>query len=124
MYFMRLAEDRKKFVVTADAVEYVERPTLLAAIKDAVGIRVYGDDNHPTYKPGDTVFIHPYHPPIPGTDVVLRSPKGDITKVVLGELKTETETEWHVHCYNRKEIDKYKKSEWTRCHRIVEKYNR
>lgn len=122
VYLMHPRSSGEGMVLTAEPTEYVSRPSLLSTVPEAFGICVWGDSNYPAYKAGDIVFVHPYQPPVIGTDVVLRPTDVDDMSVYIGELQAETAKEWSVKPYNGDQ-SAFSKSKW-RCDRIVGKYNR
>lgn len=124
VYFMEKGRTEGTFVVTAEAVEWVERPSLLMTVKESFGICVYGDAMAPLYKPGDIVFIHPYQPPVPGTDVIIRRTDDGDLRIVLGELVSETDADWKILQHRNHKTMTLGKADWSRCDRIVGKYNR
>jgi SOS-response transcriptional repressor LexA len=124
VFYMQLGTATGEFILSAEAVDYVERPSLLASVKDAFGICVYGDLMAPAYEAGDVVFVHPYKPPIVGGDVVLRPADMDDSRVIIGRLTGETVTHWVIFQHKRGGTIKLAKAEWGRCNYIIGKYNR
>jgi transcriptional regulator with XRE-family HTH domain len=124
VYFMKRRDSGEETVLSAEPIEYVERPTPVMTVKDSFGICIDGDENYPAYKPGDMVFVHPHQPSISGVDVILRPTDRSDLRVHVGELKEETATERQISLYNRDRFLRLKKADWNRCDRIVGKYNR
>lgn len=112
------------FELSMERVEYAERPTLLATVKDSYAVCIYGDDMSPAYNTGDTVFVHPHRPPVVDADFVFRQSNIDDTVIIIGRLEAETETEWQVLQHKRSQTIKLKKAEWGLAHRIIAKHNR
>lgn len=122
VYYMQ--PEGEGMVLTVDPVETIERPALLNTVKDAFGVCVNGEENHPVYKAGDIVFVHPYTPPIVGTEVVLRSAAMGDNRIVIGELTGVTAGEWEITQYRRGRKLSFSRKEFPRCDRIIGKYNR
>lgn len=124
VYFMERGKGEGNLVITSEAVEWVERPSLLATVKNSFGICVYGDAMAPAYEAGDIIFVHPYQPPVPGSDIVLRPTEKDDDRICLGRLVDETPTAWKIMHHKGSKHITLNKGEWGRCDRIVGKYNR
>ena len=112
------------WLLSADPVEYVERPSLLATVRDSYGLRVSGSDMEPAYEPGDIVFVHPYLPPVADSDVLLRGEADGVPRGIIRRLVRETETAWQVRQWSPRRDAEMARSKWPRAHRIVGKYNR
>lgn len=123
VFHMRPAEDdNEAMVMTSEPMEMVERPSLLGSVRDSFGICVYGDDNSPAYRSGDIVFVHA-SPPIIGSDVVIRPGRSDDDRITLGQLVGMTDTDWVILQYKNQKKIKLPRKEWSKCDRIVGRYN-
>jgi phage repressor protein C with HTH and peptisase S24 domain len=113
------------FILSAEAVDYLERPAVLASVNDAFGICVYSDAMSPKYEAGDIVLVHPYKPPVVGhTKVVVRPSDVNDSRVHIGLLADETASHWVLYQYKRKETIKLPKAEWGRCDSVIGSWDR
>lgn len=60
------------FQWTSDDIDYVKRPTRLAAMRDVYALYVQGDSMSPRFEPGELLFVNPHRDPRPGDDVVVQ----------------------------------------------------
>ena len=112
------------WVLSPEPVEYVERPSLLATVRDSYGLRVSGSAMEPAYEAGDIVFVHPYLPPVADSDVLLRGEAEGLLRGVIRRLVGETQSAWHVRQWNPRRNSELARHQWPRADRIVGKYNR
>jgi phage repressor protein C with HTH and peptisase S24 domain len=118
-----------EIVVSPNPVEWVQRPMLLDRVPDSYGVRVSGTSMEPAYEAGDIVFVHPYMPPLPDCDVLLRAEDdhGE-QRAMLKRLVRETATHWCLRQWNPAEGEKaefsVRKGDWPKAERVVGKYNR
>lgn len=115
-------------IVSAEPVEYVERPAPLIKVKHSYGVRVSGTSMEPAYWAGDVVFIHPYLPPSPDCDILFRAEAHGEQRGMIKYLVSHSDTHWHVRQWNPAPGEKQNfsvlKSDWPKADRIVGKYNR
>lgn len=64
--------DEGEFIMNGKAIDYAERPPVLASVPDAYAVYVSGESMVPRYRPGETVFVHPGRPARRGDDVVVQ----------------------------------------------------
>lgn len=116
---------RGTLIVSSDPVDYVKRPEPLANVRDGYGILVVGDSMTPAYRPGDTILVHPHLPANPDTEVVLYGLDEDGDELVtIKYLVKYTSKDWHLRQYHPAKEFTLPRSQWTKCHRVVGKYNR
>jgi phage repressor protein C with HTH and peptisase S24 domain len=110
-------------MLLSDKYEKIAAPESLADLEDAYGIQVSGTSMEPAFKPGDTVFVHPYAALVPGCDVVLRKPEPE-RLAIIRQLLSENAIEWRVFEYRTSQESILPKAEWPRCEKIFGKYSR
>lgn len=112
-------------ILSALAVESIDRPAPLLRVRDGYGMIVTGDSMSPKIKNGDTVLVHPHLPPQAGDYCVLRhrNKETGAELVLVKELKRLTAEHWHVSRDNPPKAMTLKRSEW-QCHVIVGTYFR
>lgn len=115
-------------IVSAEPVEYLERPTPLLKVRDSYGVRVSGTSMEPAYWAGDVVFIHPYLHASPDCDVLFRNESHGEQRAMIKYLVREDSTHWHLRQWNpapgeTKDFSVLKTA-WPKADRIVGKYNR
>lgn len=79
--------DDGEFLMNGKAIDYTERPPVLASVPDAYAVYVSGESMVPRYRPSETVFVHPGRPPRRGDDVVVQVRGRGDDGVPLGYIK-------------------------------------
>lgn len=115
-------------IVSAEPVEYLERPTPLIKVRDSYGVRVSGTSMEPAYWAGDVVFVHPYLHAAADSDILLRTESHGEQRAMVKYLVRQTDSHWHLRQWNPAPGEKQDfvvlKADWPRADRIVGKYNR
>lgn len=115
-------------IVSAEPVEYVERPSRLMKVKDSYGVRVSGTSMEPAYRAGDVVFVHPYMHPTADSDILFRSESHGEQRAMIKYLVRETHSHWHLRQWNpapgEKQDFSVLKTDWPKADCIIGKYNR
>jgi phage repressor protein C with HTH and peptisase S24 domain/DNA-binding XRE family transcriptional regulator len=119
---------RGTLIVTSDPVDFEWRPAPLAGVRDAYGLIVVGTSMVPEYEPGDVALVHPHLAPTRDVTCVFYAEAPGEVRATIKRLTRVTETAWHVHQWNPPEGQKadftLQRREWTKCHRILGRYNR
>lgn len=115
-------------IVSAEPVEYLERPTLLIKVKHSYGVRISGTSMEPAYWEGDIVFVHPYLHAAAESDILLRNESHGEQRAMIKYLVRSSDTHWHLRQWNPAPGEKQDfavlKSDWPKVDRVVGKYNR
>jgi transcriptional regulator with XRE-family HTH domain len=111
-------------IVTFDAIDYVKRPSVLEAVKDAYGIYIVGDSMIPAFRPGDLALVHPHLPPAHGADVVLYHGTQDHeVECIIKHLTRYSDSTWYLEQFNPLMTLQESRADWPICHRVVGKYS-
>lgn len=111
-------------IVTFDAIDYVKRPSVLEAVKDAYGIYIVGDSMIPAFRPGDLALVHPHLPPAHGADVVLYHGTQDHeVECIIKHLARYSDSTWYLEQFNPLMTLQESRADWPICHRVVGKYS-
>jgi transcriptional regulator with XRE-family HTH domain len=106
-------------IMSAEAVEYLDRPAKLIRVNKGHGIRIIpGFGMEPKYEPGDVIFVNPLMPGMPNKSVLLRKQE-EGGEMLLRRLISETESEWTVQQLNPPRTYSLPKAEWPICYRVV-----
>jgi len=110
-------------IVTDRPVDWVARPASLLKVVDGYGMIVTGNSMAPEHKNGSIALVNPHLPPKAGDSCIFRSHNDDgSVRIVIKELRSETDLVWKVHQHNPKKDFTLKKSEWQVCHKTVGNY--
>jgi hypothetical protein len=110
------------FVVSANAVDWVERPARLSRVSDAYGLIVNDPAAPPTLPPGSTALIHPHLPPKAGDACIFRCKiAGEADRAFIREYRGETETHFKVRAHNPERDAVLRRADWT-CHKVIGAY--
>jgi len=112
-------------VVSSEPVEWIERPALLATVRDAYGVIVAGESMVPALRPGEIVLVHPYlQPRIEDLCLFINDEHGEF-RALVKEYRGQTAEFWKVARYKPKETEfTLKKRDWPKVHVVVGKYSR
>lgn len=119
--------DHGVIIVSAEPVEYIERPTLLMKVKNSYGMRVGDTTMEPAYRLGDVIFLHPFMHAAADSYVLLRSESNEShgqKRAMIGLLLGESLTHWNLRKYNPPADFSVLKTDWPIADHIAGKYNR
>jgi phage repressor protein C with HTH and peptisase S24 domain len=109
-------------IVSAEAVEYMQRPGRLASVRNGHGIRVSaGYGMEPLFEAGDVIFVNPNLSVVPNKYIALRRQEMG-GEVLIRKLIAENATEWTVQQAFPEKIYSLPKAEWPIASRIIGKY--
>lgn len=111
-------------ILTADAVDTVQRPPSLANVRGAYGVLITGTSMVPAFKPGEVALVNPHLPPRADDDVVLQRDDNGTRYGIIKTFVRELPDEWKLMQWNPKKMLARSKQEWPQCHVVVGKYSR
>lgn len=111
--------------ITSDPVEFIPTPHALINVRGAYCVIVSGESMVPSFRPGQLALVHPYLPPRPGEDVILYQDheNGDSSVIIKHLVKVKSDC-WVVEQYNPAKTIELKRSQWAKCHVVIQKYNK
>jgi len=121
------AEERGEgqMVLSADPVDFMQRPWPVIRVNDAYGLYVVGESMVPEYRPGDIAIVNPHIPVVADEVYIFRQGRSQATIKHLARALADT---WHVRQWNPPEgSDKdfiLSRIDWPTCHRVLGKYSR
>lgn len=113
---------RGTFVISAQAVEYISRPVMVANVPLGYGLRVSDSTMDPAYRIGEVIFMHPHMPPVADKYVLLRTETNeqDGKKLaMIALLLSVTPTHWNIRKHNPPCDFSLSRDEWPVAHRII-----
>lgn len=117
-----------QIIVSADAIDFMPRPTPLAHVKGAYGLYITGESMVPEFEPGDIAMVNPHLPLLNDVSCIFYGEKEGATRATVKRLMRQTPDQWHVKQWNPPEGMKPQftlaRAEWQTCHRTVGKYSR
>jgi transcriptional regulator with XRE-family HTH domain len=116
-------------IVSAEPVDYINRPAPLEHVRGAYGLIVSSDAMAPEFETGDIAIINPHLPPISNASCVFYSAEGGGSFARIKRLIQFTRQDWRVKLWNPTGAQTsgeiiLPRAKWNKCHRIVGRYNR
>lgn len=107
-------------VMSSEPVDRIDRPEILAHVRDAYAITVVGDSMEPALKPGCMVQVHPHAVPRPGDFCVFKSERDGEFRGTIKEYIGQTADHWKVKRYGpNPRAYMLSKREWPECDVVV-----
>ena len=66
------------FILSSEAVEYVDRPGNLNGVADGFAVKVYGDSMRPRYRPNTILHVNPRMQVLPGDGTIIELTDGGV----------------------------------------------
>jgi transcriptional regulator with XRE-family HTH domain len=114
--------------VTAEPVDFINRPAPLEYVRGAYGLIVANDAMAPEFEAGDIALVNPHLPPVAQVTCVLYSDEKSGTVARIKRLVQITNSEWRVKLWSpptgAEPEFSLPRNVWNKCHRIVGRYNR
>lgn len=118
----------QELFVSDQAIDYIQRPPMLAKVEGAYGLLVLFETMSPALRDGDLALVHPHLPPRAGNEVVLlgeaADDPGDEVPVTLQVLRGSSARSWIGQTWSDRVDAELPRAAWPRCHVIVGKYSR
>jgi transcriptional regulator with XRE-family HTH domain len=113
------------WVLSSDAIAWIQRDQRLVGVRDAFACYVVGDSMVPAYEPGNLLLVNPAVPPAPGDDCLFVQEAADGDRYALiKRLVRFNSTSWTVKQWNPDKTFNLPRREWQKALPVIGKYNR
>ena len=113
------------WVLSSDAIAWIQRDQRLVGVRDAFACYVVGDSMVPAYEQGNLLLVNPAVPPGAGDDClfVQEAPDGS-RHAMIKRLVRFNSTSWTVKQWNPDKTFSLPRKDWQRAFLVIGKYNR
>jgi hypothetical protein len=113
------------WIVSSDAIAWIQRDQRLVGVRDAFACHVVGDSMVPAYEQGNLLLVNPAVPPAPGDDCLFVQEAADGARYALiKRLVRFNSTSWTVKQWNPDKTFNLLRREWQKALLVIGKYNR
>jgi transcriptional regulator with XRE-family HTH domain len=113
------------WVLSSDAIAWIQRDQRLVGVRDAFACYVVGDSMMPAYEQGNLLLVNPAVPPGAGDDCLFVQEAADGARYALiKRLVRFNSTSWTVKQWNPDKTFTLPRREWQKALLVIGKYNR
>ncbi|MFO1079270.1 MAG: LexA family transcriptional regulator [Reyranellaceae bacterium] len=125
VYASAAGGDEGAWVLSHDAIAWIQRDQRLVGVRDAFACYVVGDSMVPAYEPGNLLLVNPAVPPGQGDDClfVMEAPDGS-RHALIKRLVRFNASAWTVKQWNPDKTFTLLRRDWQRAFLVIGKYNR